>query len=106
MKIFARVLEKSNSLEVFWSLLQMNRIVLLQSICEKLLIIEGDRLTNFKFLAGADERAQKEQKGGEEEARGGGEAGGLRRLGRHGRHDGILGIRGLQKELRSRLIGN
>ena len=69
----------------------------------KLLIVK--RWQTDKFLTGAHEGAQTEQESGKKEARGGGETGGLRRLRRHGRHDGILGVRGLQKELRSRLIG-
>ena len=90
-------------------MLQINKIALPSQFVikdkKKLLIIR--RWQTDKFLTGAYEGAQTEQKGREEEARGGGAEGGLRRLRRHGRHDGILGVRGLQKELRSRLmIGN
>ena len=89
-------------------MLQINKIALPSQFVikdkKKLLIIR--RWQTDKFLTGADEGAQTDQESGKEEARGGGAEGGLRRLRRHGRHDGILGVRGLQKELRSRLIGN
>ena len=62
-------------------------------------------ITCHFVTTGADEGAQKKQEGGEEEARGGGAEGGLRGLGRHGRHDGVLRIRRVQKELRNRLTG-